>query len=220
MRGDRLSGHCLTAQLAEDEQVTLVAAIEEAHGQCPRAHIQGNGTVWACACECHAATPHCPRCGAVGVESGAHSVEECSQVIMIDLTARDNHLVSHDITGAIKKALGPDVRVDVPKKPQKPRKTQPESGKGACEHCGQPTGGRFAVGHDSKLKSQLRQEVNEGGGRAVEALAELIMRNWTKAAGSLDINPDIQERAEEIAAHSEAEAWLRRRVKERIDVAS
>lgn len=51
--------------------------------------------------------------------------------------------------------------------------------KGRCEHCGEPTGGRFAPGHDAKLKAGLtEQAMNAPRAKAAEAWAEMILRDW------------------------------------------
>ena len=55
------------------------------------------------------------------------------------------------------------------------RRTAPT---GRCEHCGAPTGGRFAPGHDAKLKSQLWREAKNGN---YKSYAELHLRRWTTA---------------------------------------
>ena len=46
---------------------------------------------------------------------------------------------------------------------------------GRCEHCGEPCRGRFVVGHDAKLKSELTRAARAGDS---DAVAELIVRDW------------------------------------------
>ena len=74
---------------------------------------------------------------------------------------------------AVQAAEGPQAGAQGRKKA---RKRPPAGKKGQCEHCGAPTGGRFAVGHDAKLKSELAAAANGGD---ASAWAELLIREWT-----------------------------------------
>jgi hypothetical protein len=60
----------------------------------------------------------------------------------------------------------------VPEGRKKGRKTRT---KGKCVHCGAPTGGQFAPGHDAKLKKELNTAAQGGDGAAY---AEILIRNW------------------------------------------
>lgn len=64
---------------------------------------------------------------------------------------------------------------DAPEAAPRGRKKARKRAPGRCEHCGAPTGGRFAVGHDAKLKSELAAAASGGD---AEAVAELILRDW------------------------------------------
>jgi hypothetical protein len=52
---------------------------------------------------------------------------------------------------------------------------------GRCEHCGAPTGGRFAPGHDAKLKSDLWKGASGGN---YKDYAELVLRGWVEKTKS------------------------------------
>lgn len=52
---------------------------------------------------------------------------------------------------------------------------------GRCEHCGAPTGGRFAPGHDAKLKSDLWKGAAAG---SYKDYAELVLRGWVEKTKS------------------------------------
>jgi hypothetical protein len=64
---------------------------------------------------------------------------------------------------------------------------------GRCEHCGVPTGGRFAPGHDAKLKSTLVAGARQGNFKDV---AELVLRGWPIPEG---IDVSVESRGEAFA---------------------
>lgn len=72
----------------------------------------------------------------------------------------------------------PNAPEETPQVSKKAGKRPPAGEKrGRCEHCGAPTGGRFAVGHDAKLKSEL---TSLGHGGDADAWAEMLVRDWAR----------------------------------------
>lgn len=70
------------------------------------------------------------------------------------------------------------------------------AGNGRCEHCGAPTGGRFAPGHDAKLKSVLWKGVKDGN---YKDWAELLLRGWLPEKISSDIPHELVQKGEAFA---------------------
>lgn len=69
----------------------------------------------------------------------------------------------------MKTEVGPEVE-------DKPAVRSPRPTSGVCECCDAPTrGGRFAPGHDARLKSRLRKKSKEGDKAAYR---ELVERGW------------------------------------------
>lgn len=69
-------------------------------------------------------------------------------------------------------------------------------GTGACEHCGAQTGGRFAPGHDAKLKSILQTGAQEGNHKD---WAELVLRGWVTGYMQEKVDVTIQAKGEQLA---------------------
>lgn len=74
--------------------------------------------------------------------------------------------------------------------------SEPRATTGACEHCGAPTkGGKFAIGHDAKLKSILAGQALGQQGASInwklqaDALAELMIRGWITKKVDEEGNP-------------------------------
>lgn len=78
---------------------------------------------------------------------------------------------------------------DTDTSPKTPRTPRVKSG--TCDHCGAPTnGGKFAPGHDAKLKGQLAAVyLNRDAAQKdrVDALAEALGRNWVKITSGHDL---------------------------------
>lgn len=69
---------------------------------------------------------------------------------------------------------------------------------GRCEHCGAVTaGGRFAPGHDAKLKSELAHHAVKGDDPG--AWAEIILRGWEPLVKEKPAHHVIQAALDEIA---------------------
>lgn len=77
------------------------------------------------------------------------------------------------------------------------KKTAKGAATGSCEHCGAPTGGRFAPGHDAKLKSELTRAA---ANLDTEACAELILRDWLRLVKPGAIREYVARAAGGIAA--------------------
>lgn len=70
-------------------------------------------------------------------------------------------------------------------------------GNGRCEcGCGRTTGGRFAPGHDAKLKSQLKTGAMAG---SFKDFAELLLRGWVDSAGTADYPFEVEARGVQFA---------------------
>lgn len=93
-----------------------------------------------------------------------------------------------------------------------PRRAKKVRG-GICEHCGCPTaGGRFAPGHDAKLKRDLVAQVEKGD---VEAYAELFWRHWTSQEMDRNIDRRFQDAAL-IFVNTGGSAWFEARIADRM----
>lgn len=84
--------------------------------------------------------------------------------------------------------IPPAVSVSAPDPvaPDQDRVVPSRAATGRCEHCGAPTGGRFAPGHDAKLKSQLWKGACGGSWKD---WAELRLRGW--ATNKMEISLDF-----------------------------
>lgn len=123
------------------------------HARCPGAYLTPEGAVKRCDCSCH---------GPSGI--GAEALEATKHVTLDVLTPHDREAEPNPIR---------------PKKGPKEASKTPQR---RCEHCGAPCRGRFAVGHDAKLKSELTRAAREAGadGPATDAWVELLLRDWAR----------------------------------------
>lgn len=94
------------------------------------------------------------------------------------------------------------------------KRSRKKGGNGKCEHCGDPTGGKFAVGHDAKLKGELLSGYRDGD---AEAGVEMVLRGWRKPKWLEKDAPDANTRmlAEGMLAEGGLDGWLDARIKER-----
>jgi hypothetical protein len=67
---------------------------------------------------------------------------------------------------------------------------------GRCEHCGAATGGRFAPGHDAKLKAQLWKEALEG---SYKSYAEMYIRGWHNGKDLTRLSFETETRGVDLA---------------------
>lgn len=123
------------------------------HARCPGAYLTPEGAVKRCDCSCH---------GPSGISAGAL---EATKHVTLDV------LTPHD------REAEPD-----PIRPKEGSKEASRTPQRRCEHCGAPCRGRFAVGHDAKLKSELARAARSGrpSGVAVDAWVELLLRDWAR----------------------------------------
>lgn len=152
-----------------------VALREEArvalHKRCPGAYLTPNGEFRQCRCECHG-----------------------------------DEAVTREATEGLRLDVLTPPRADVPaatdKADERPFVASGSTSRGGstparrCEHCGEPCRGRFVVGHDAKLKSELAQAASEGD---AHAWAELELRNWSRLVKAGKVSEEIQELGQQIA---------------------
>lgn len=120
------------------------------------------------------------------------------------------------LAGLYETAQKEKVEKKVTRRKKRAKKADNAGKTGKCEHCGAPTGGRFAVGHDAKLKGELLKAARDGD---AEAAAEMVYRtwwDWTKAERELPTEQDLDQARGILDADDEAIAkWITRRVTRR-----
>lgn len=142
----------------------------EHHHQCKVAMTSPGGTVVRCGCDCHT--------GDEPVHDLRNPCKVCGETLQI----------AHDCDSVIaKRDLNPTYRRLQEAKAMVAAnsnghakvqriKAEPRPKVGRCEFSGEATkGGRFLSGNDARLKSVLKKRAETGD---VEALAELLARNW------------------------------------------
>lgn len=110
---------------------------------------------------------------------------------------------------------------------ERKERAEPRKTTGTCEHCGEPTkGGKFAIGHDAKLKSILAGEALGMGGTSInwklqaDALAELMLRGWiTKKVDEAEAAKPSKQWVAATKIYNDAKGrdeWLAARIAERM----
>lgn len=214
-RTSGVMGFCETAAMVEAGQIQSTTTPEGWHALCHFTSVEANARVTVCTCSCHEGKVRCTDCGLVATTED-------------EVVGADSRCVDRETCGSRLKAR---LDTNAARIGYKARQAK-AGGKGAsparkktgrCEHCGQATsGGRFAMGHDAKLKYGLQGKlksnlhgtyVADDVGELVADTAELIARNW--------MPPELAERlvwmddAKKLAAE---EGFLGRRVAARVSV--
>ena len=178
--GPVIFGQCQTARLIEEGKVNSTVSAQGWHDLCRGATVGRNARVTACECDCHEGQVRCTDCGlvtleadVVGADNRCVDREACSGRLQARLDA-------NPAMAGIRARRAETTRKEASRGPSKPKT-------GRCEHCGAPTsGGRFAMGHDAKLKYGLQGNLKgwlkghfdgELGGLEDDA-TELYTRNW------------------------------------------
>lgn len=176
------------------------------HERCPGAVT--SGVPWMCACGC-VAEPKCTRCKSsedVNPDTwSCNRPDDCDAAVAARQAANPTHRLLEEIYA--KHGLdGPKQAASLRMPKQRPAAPKPAS---RCEcGCGTPTGGKFAPGHDARLRGVLQRAFADGDD---EAGRELIARG-----GAWEAKTRGNERARGLAvAEAEVEAYLARRVAER-----
>lgn len=208
-------GSCDTAALVTSGVVRSTTSAEDWHAECAGAVVSLNGSETRCTCECHVGVELVPLdlrricidCGDEGerdksVRDGRRTCvdrDACAETQQVKAAADPRFasmLAARESTATMRFTRREE---EAARPPGTNRKG------GRCEHCGQLTaGGRFAPGHDAKLKSELTAAARADDPDA-EALAELYVRKWP-APG--DIHDDIADLARAISEADDVGAWL------------
>jgi len=157
-----------TCEAADNPAVALTDAARGAlHRRCSCAYLTTDGEQRYCDCDCH-------RSGTAKAHAGPLPVLEVP-------------------SGAV----GRGGALEGEKGPEKASKRPSGAGPVPCQcGCGTKVPGRFAPGHDAKLKSRLVQEA-EGGNAS--AAAELYQRRWMKLVKADRIPEPTLRRGEQLA---------------------
>lgn len=206
-------GDCGVATAVAARQMASEMTAAQWHANCHGAIMNTRGEVTRCDCECHPADlePYnlgniCTHCG--DDKRDKHQTEDglrCNNTEACEFRFEElmesNPSFRQQIEIARETA---NQKVEE----RKAESTKPHTAKrkgGRCEHCGKLTaGGRFAPGHDAKLKSELTADCHAD----IEALAELIVRGWPHN----HVMPDDLELAGQIATADDMEVWFAARV--------
>lgn len=165
----------------------------EAHDRCPGGVRNGNGTIFLCRCGCpRSGVPHCTECWnqvADELTEQWHCVDTvaCAERAEANLLANPLMVQIRSIQAAHSGPAKTTVAVGTTR-PRHAREVAPAGEpRGIC-HCGcgdATKGGKFAMGHDARLRSNLAKIVATAGpaNDVANALAELIGRGgvWEKA---------------------------------------
>ena len=136
------------------------------HDTCPGVCQTDAGTIEWCDCECHNGT---------GFE-------------------RPHEICIETLPDRIPPAVA--VSAPDPPPPDQDRVVPSRAAPGRCQHCGASTGGKFAPGHDAKLKSQLLKGARAG---SAKDWAELRIRGWVTTQMEASINFAILALGDKIA---------------------
>lgn len=184
-------------------------------GVLPDAAFQGEGKNAKrmdvkCACDC--AHDRCRVCGRRGLElddtNRCADAEDCHEY----MKAKPKHpavqqieQIRHESAEKARKSRENNRRSACASKSAEGRDdTSERQREGRCHCCGGATkGGRFLPGHDAKLKGMLNREGTP------EAMAERAARGWDQ--------PTDEETAAVIGLDGDADAFIERRVRERLE---
>lgn len=245
VRGGYMSGFCTDALRLEPMAgvVELNRTPEEIHATCLGATTNAGGKTSLCVCPCHDHRPKCHDCKQRYAEVGvgydaerrrcvdraacatriadAHREFCKTDPTMIQVRAiQAETSASREARKAAERAAetgeASDPRAEAAR-PTKGRKKAAGTPQRCQCGCGATTkGGRFAMGHDMKLKGRLFEVARNAGSPALERLeatAELIARGW-----SLQGIPEATTVAARTRVNNEGElAVLKERVFGRYD---
>lgn len=187
----RLFGFCETARAIEAGRVASTTPSEVWHSKCVGSGRSGE----TCTCPCHSnGEGRCLDCGApvVGRATcadrdacrGRAETDEVLALRRLRAESRAARIAAHG-------------------------ERRSRGAGGRCEHCGVPTaGGRFAPGHDAKLKGALIRAADQGD---IEACAELMLRNWTPNGR---FEASVESRAFDLI-QADTRLWLQNRIESR-----
>lgn len=180
--------------------------------RCP-GRVYSAGRWLRCAGPYHEAQPTCVACRrerpvdpeTLTCADGA----DCAETLHARLVESRSHQLIEAIRHSAREARRErrEAQREASDAPIRPRR-DPRPTSGRCEHCGSPTGGgRFASGHDAKLKSLLLSALRGEAGWPVprdplRAGAELAARGWVKALWADQITTEMR------ALAATADEWL------------
>lgn len=201
----RTCGFCDTAKRVEAGTIQSTTTPKGWHDMCRGGR---------CACGCSEGKAQCAECGGrIPPEEGTECADtkECQARQRRQEEAARRSKEMAQMREQIRKERS-KAALDENGQPKPPRPKAEPKLPGRCEHCGDTTkGGRFVAGHDAKLKGILIKEARGGKGKAaVEACAEILVRNWP----CKDVDAGVMEKAQAIIDGDPG--WLQARVIKRI----
>lgn len=210
---EMLMGSCSVAAQIEEGVVSSKLTAEEWHAECLGATVGVSGRTTRCSCECHPADlipidyrAVCARCGDDS-DRPKEAVE--NRRVCVDLAQCEADREARAATdprwrGIVEEEKRVVARQAAEHQTEAAKPAGTKRRGGWCEHCGQATaGGRFAPGHDAKLKSELTNAAIDADDP--EAYAELLVRKWPVPTQTHD---DIVDLATSIAQADDVDEWL------------
>lgn len=137
------------------------------HARCPGAYRTPDGELRRCDCACH---------GEGGISDEAL---EATKGLRLNVLEPDAPSAASD-----------------PARSKKGRKEASSTPSNKCEHCGAPCRGRFVVGHDAKLKSELTRAARGGD---AGAWAELRQRDWARLVNPSSVPTEVRLAGESLS---------------------
>lgn len=167
-----LTGWCSSAKLIEEGRMPTTGDPDELRAKCPIVIVGANGIAHRCSDPSHEGVDVSNICKTCGYKSDTGEVTDYACVETEECTARvRDRLMASPTYRLLQECREASERANVERNASRPGKAP-----GRCEHCGEATkGGRFRMGHDAKLKSQLMGSAREG---SAADLAELLARKW------------------------------------------